>query len=93
MFDDVAEFTLAKSNERGTIHCCVFPKEEVDPFVESDNESLIMAATVLVKKCDWHFTTDRPAIGDKVKLPNGDVYKIYNVTPEQNWFKLDTRSV
>ena len=64
MFSDKAEITLIKNGERGTIDCCVFPKEEVDPFVEGDNESLIMMATVLVKKCDWHFSVVRPSVGD-----------------------------
>lgn len=92
MFSDEAEFLLV-DNEKSTVRCCVFPKEDVDPFVDSDNESMIMSATVLVKKCDWHFLNTRPSVGDQIRLPNGDKYKVVTVEAEQNWWKLNGRSV
>lgn len=64
MFTDEVEFTTVKTNETSTLECCVFPREDVDPFVDSDNESTIKAATILVRKRDWTFTTNRPAVGD-----------------------------
>ena len=92
MFSDEAEMVLASDGERGTVKCCVFPKEEVDPFIESDNESAVMQATLLMKKCDWHFLNKKPNVGDQFKLANGDKYKIFSIEAEQNWWKLNGRS-
>lgn len=91
MFSDNAEFSLV-SGERATLQCCVFPKEDVDPFAESDNESTIMSATILVKKSDWCFSVKAPSVGDKITLPNGDKYKITTIKNEQNWYRLEGRS-
>ncbi len=64
MFSDEAEFTTIKTNEKSTLECCVFPREDVDPFVDSDNQSLIKSATILVRRRDWTFTTKQPSVGD-----------------------------
>lgn len=92
MFDDEAEFTTMTTNERGTVQCCIFPREDVDPFVESDNQSLIKSVTVLVRKCNWIFTQRKPAVGDQIKLPNNDKYKVATIDEEQNWYRLTGRS-
>lgn len=92
MFDDEAEFTIMTTNERGTVQCCVFPREVVDPFVDSDNQSLIKSLTVLVRKSDWVFRQRQPNIGDQIKLPNNDTYKISTIDDEQNWYRLTGRS-
>jgi len=93
MFSDEAEFSLIKDGSRGTVRCCVFPREETDPFADSDNESLVAAASVLVRKGDWHFAAPRPSVGDEIRLPCGDVYKVQSVQQEQNWWTLKGRSV
>lgn len=90
MFSDEAEFITSKG-ERGSLYCCLFPKEDVDPFVESDADSIIKSVSVLVKKCDWHFRT-KPAIGDQVKICNDGKYKVMDVEDEQNWYRLTARS-
>lgn len=93
MFCDEVEYTTIKSNETSILECCVFPREDVDPFADSDNESLIKAVTFLVRQKDWHFTANRPATGDQVLMPNGDIYKIATIDVEQNWYRLTGRSV
>lgn len=93
MFSEEAEFTVMKTNEKSVLECCVFPKEDVDPFAESDNESFIRAATILVRKRDWVFSTNEPMVGDQVRIPNGDIYKVASVDLEQNWYRLNGRSV
>ena len=92
MFSDEAQFTTIKTNETSTLRCCVFPREDVDPFADSDNVSTIKAATVLVRKSDWTFNA-APSIGDQVLTPNGDKYKVSSIDMEQNWYRLNGRSV
>ena len=93
MFSDEVEYTTIKTNETSILVCCVFPREDVDPFADSDNESLIKAVTILVRQKDWPFTTKRPATGDQVLLVGGDKYKIATIDTEQNWYRLTGRSV
>lgn len=92
MFSDEAQFTTIKTNETSTLSCCVFPREDVDPFADGDNESLIRAATILVRKDDWTFAAT-PSVGDQVLMPNGDKYKVASIDLEQNWYRLNGRSV
>lgn len=92
MFSDEAEFTTIKTDETSTLECCVFPREDVDPFADSDNQSLIKAATILVRKRDWTFDA-KPSVGDQVLMPNGDKYKVASIDMEQNWYRLNGRSV
>lgn len=82
MFSDEAEFTINKTGERGTLKCCAFPNEDTDPFADSDNVSFVMSMSVLVKKSDWHFHADKPSIGDTIRLPNGDKYKVQTISAE-----------
>jgi hypothetical protein len=56
MFSDEAEYTASVKGEKGTIECCVFPVETVDPFADSDSDSKIKSVSVLVRKHDWYFT-------------------------------------
>jgi len=63
MFSDEAQFTSIKTNETSTLSCCVFPREDIDPFADGDNESMIRAATILVRKDVWNFTA-KPSVGD-----------------------------
>ena len=91
MFSEDAEFTASAVGMRATLKCCVFPREDVDPFAERDNVSEIKSVSVLMKKRAWTLT-DRPAVGDKIKLANGDKYKILAVADEQNWWRITGRS-
>ena len=63
MFSDEAQFTSIKTNETSTLSCCVFPREDIDPFADGDNESMIRAATILVRKDVWNLTA-KPSVGD-----------------------------
>ena len=93
MFSEVAVFTLDSSELSGNVKCCAFPKEDIDPFADSDNISDIKSVTLLVKKSDWNFTNRaKPNVGDKFTLSNGEKYKIYTATPEQSWWNIIGRS-
>ncbi len=94
MFCDEATFVLnANAQLSGTIDCCAFPLEDVDPFAEGDNISDIRAVTLLIKKSAWNFTNStKPSVGDKFTLTDGEKYKVYSIVPEQDWWKLIGRS-
>ena len=93
MFDDVVEYSVSKADERGTIDCCIFPIENIDPFADIDTDSSIKLMSVLIKKSCWHFTTKQPDIGDVITLPCGKKFKIAEVDEEQNWWKTVGRSI
>ena len=63
MFSDEVEFTTVKTHETSALTCSVFPKEDIDPFADSDNESMIKSVTILIRKDDWTFSAV-PSIGD-----------------------------
>lgn len=93
MFCDEVAYTLGSdSTQSGTIRCCAFPMEDVDPFAESDNVSDIRAVTLLVNKADWTFADNaKPSVGDRF-THDGERYRVYQVTPEQSWWRLIGRS-
>ena len=92
MFCDKVEITLKANNQKFTVNACTFPLEQVDPFVENSNESLIKLVTVLLcKKC---FPKDlKPKVGDTITLENGEKYNISEITDEQTWWKCLSRSI
>lgn len=94
MFSDTATFVLnANSQLSGTIDCCAFPMESIDPFAEGDNVSEVRSVTLLVRKSDWTFTNStKPSTGDKFTLDDGLNYRVSTVMPEQNWWKIVGRS-
>lgn len=81
----------SNSQLSGTVECCAFPMEDVDPFADGDNISETRAVTMLVKKSDW-LLSSKPCVGDKFTLEDGENYKVYSVVPEQSWWKLIGRS-
>lgn len=90
MFSDTAE--IKTKTERGTVKCCVFPIEDVDPFIDTDTETKIKRISILLKKKNW-FCGTRPSIGDRITLPNGEQFKLSEINDEQNWYKMTARSI
>ena len=92
MFSEEATIVLNSNSQlSGTVECCAFPMEDVDPFADGDNISETRAVTMLVKKSDW-LLSSKPCVGDKFTLEDGENYKVYSVVPEQSWWKLIGRS-
>lgn len=91
MFCDKVEIILKPDSLKYTVDACVFPMEQVDPFVEVSNESNIKLMTVLLcKKC---FPKNlKPKVGDSVLFENGEKYNISEISDEQTWWKCVTRS-
>lgn len=94
MFTDTVEITKANKS-RGTVPCCFFPLEDVEPFTDNDTESTIKSANILIRVTDWAlaFSNQKIEIGDSVKGLNGITYKIADVTKEQSWFRVYARTV
>jgi len=91
MFTEAAEFTTS-SGIRGTVPCCVFPIEAVDPFVETDVANDVRRANILVRKCDWITLKEEPKVGDSVTTPDTKRWKIETFDIEQDWYRLGVRS-
>jgi hypothetical protein len=92
MFSEEATIVLNSNSQlSGTVECCAFPMEDVDPFADGDNVSETRAVTMLVKKSDWKLSS-KPVVGDKFDIGDGENYKVYSVVPEQSWWKLIGRS-
>lgn len=92
MFDDAAEYAAEGCGEKGTIRCCVFPVENVDPFADVDSDSDVKRVSVLVQKPRWYFKQERPRVGDVVTMPCGEKYRVAEVDDEQNWWRILGRS-
>lgn len=92
MFGEAAQF-VTTSNQRGTVNCCIFPIEEVDPFAETDTASDVKRANILVRKKDWLSFKETPAVGNLVITPDGRKWKIEQEDLEQDWWSIKVRSV
>ncbi len=90
MFDEAVEITLP--DRRFTIKACVFPVEQVDPFVEEDYDNKVKLVNILIRKRCYPDSL-KPGVGDKVSLEDGTQYKICEVRTEQTWFIATARSV
>ncbi len=91
MFTEAAEFVTA-SGIRGTVPCCTFPIEAVDPFVETDIANDVRRAHILVRKRDWMSFSEEPQIGDAVTTPDAKTWKIETFDIGQDWYRLGVRS-
>lgn len=89
MFSDVVEYST--QSERGTIKCCIFPVEAIDPFLDSDSASDIKSITILIKKPNYYFR-QKPSIGDKIKTPETK-FNVVKIDDEQSWYKIFGRTV
>lgn len=91
MFTEQAQFST-KTGYTGTMECCVFPIETVDPFAETDISTDVKRANILVTKKDWGVLPEKPSIGDSITTIDGKNWNIEMVEDEQDWFRLEVRS-
>lgn len=95
-FDDmfVDEIQLSGTNGQLSCNACVFPIEDVDPFIESTNTTSIRQINVLVRLADLSSALSsygRPSIGDYIAY--GDFnWSVSDVEKEQTWYKMIARS-
>ena len=92
MFTEAAEFNTS-TGQRGTIPCCVFPIEDVDPFADTDTASTVKRIKIVIRRADWLSFADAPEIGNMVKTGDGKTWKIESSDMEQNWWSVKARSV
>jgi len=89
MFDD--QIAVTRNGVRYPVKACVFPIEQVDPFVDSDYQNDVKLISALIRKRGipkgW-----KPQVGDEVQLANGEKYKASEIEDEQIWFKMTARS-
>lgn len=95
MFCDVVEISGTRDGSpfQTSLDACVFPREDVDPFVESSAESDVRKIDVLVRVRDADRSgAYRPQLGDVVEREGGDKWKVCGVEKEQNWYRITARS-
>lgn len=92
MFTEVVEYTTS-TGVKGTVPCCFFPIEEVDPFVETDIDNETRRANILIRRKDWLAYSDEPKVGNSVSTPDGRKWKVETYDLEQDWYKLGVRSI
>lgn len=93
MFMECADFTTEQGGLRGTVPCCLFPVESIDPFVETDIDTKVKRANVLVRKRDWLDLEDKPQIGDHVRWVDGSEWLVESCDIEQDWYRMEVRGV
>lgn len=86
MFCDVVEFACVREGRknRSSVRACVFPVEDVDPFVDSDVENNLKKIHVIVKKLSMDALGVVPKVGDVFKMANCESYGITSVEL-QHW--------
>ena len=90
MFSDEVVFRARQGASQGyPVMACAFTEEQVDPFVEHDNESPVRLLTVLVPKREWK--NPRPIqVGDTVEA-HCSLWNVGEVEEEQDWYKVRAR--
>ena len=92
MFTEAAEF-VTSAGRHGTVPCCVFPIEDIDPFAETDTASAVKRVKIVVRRADWLSFAEAPEIGNTVRTPDGKAWKVESSDMEQDWWSLQARSV
>ena len=95
MFSETVQLNITRNGMTYStpLDACVFPIEDVDPFVDSDTDNETKRISVILRIEDVrNALNDKPQLQDTIKLIDDSVWGICEVKAEQSWYKVIARS-